>query len=98
MSKSVYVMDTPKTCEECQFFRGSSVGEWFVCALNQTGITKAYFNKTRSDKCPLVDIPERKEEIEPADEPIHNESVLLGVAVGWNECLDHILGGVDEND
>lgn len=97
MSKSVYVMDTPKTCEECQFFRCSSVGEWFVCALKQTGITKAYFNKTRSDECPLVDIPERKDEIEP-EELIHNESAILGEAVGLNECLDHILGGDDEND
>lgn len=96
MSKSVFVMDTPVNCEQCMWFRCSNVGEWFQCGLDYHGITKPYFSNTCSAKCPLLDIPERKDEFE--KDLVHHESVALGEATGWNKCLEYILNGGKENE
>lgn len=64
--------------------------------LQRWRMVSVWFSNTRSAKCPLLDIPERKDEFEM--DVVHHESVALGEAIGWNKCLEYILNGGKENE
>lgn len=90
MSKSVLVMDTPKTCMRCPF--GLIVGDYFFCAItiDKDGAAKqirgALYGVKKQDWCPLMDLPEKDNFDDPYDE------YYTGYRDGWNRCLEGIVG------
>lgn len=84
MSKSVLVINTPKYCALCVLRSG--VYHQF-CRVNNRDITDL---SIRPDWCPLKPLPEKKEYIVPIDNVESQKDII---AVGWNACIDEIVGG-----
>lgn len=90
MSKSVLVIDTPKTCMRCPF--GLIVGDYFFCAItiDKDGATNQIrgdlYGVKKQDWCPLMDLPEKDNFDDPYDE------YYTGYRDGWNRCLEEIVG------
>lgn len=82
--KAILVLDKmPKSCANCRLKRG------LFCGENGNSLYDyIHYNDKPSDKpdwCPLRPLPERK----PKD---NSNEVNLGFELGWNACLDEILG------
>ena len=101
MSKSVLVMETPKSCYNCPF--GTEYYDIYIykgnCELAEhlgkimTLLTEEYYgfeSKSRPEWCPLKPLPEKKEYIVPIDNVESQKDII---AVGWNACIDEITGG-----
>nr|DAV40173.1 MAG TPA: hypothetical protein [Caudoviricetes sp.] len=106
MSKSVLVIDTPKSCYNCPF--GTEYYDIYIykgnCELAEhlgkimTLLTEEYYgfeSKSRPEWCPLKPLPEKKEYIVPNDNVESQKDII---AVGWNACLRKITETSDENE
>ena len=106
MSKSVLVIDTPKSCYNCPF--GTEYYDICIykgnCELAEhlgkimTLLTEEYYgfeSKSRPEWCPLKPLPEKKEYIVPNDNVESQKDII---AVGWNACLRKITETSDENE
>lgn len=84
MAKVMLIMDKPTTCSECK-----------LCGFDGVCHAVHEFCQYRFDKkqewCPLREVPQKKEEFEM--DIIHHESLDLGKRIGYNACIDEILGG-----
>lgn len=99
MSKSILVVNTPKTCVDCIFcqeYRTKS-REYAYCYVtngdsenDMKPIDCIYgYRQSKPDWCPLKPLPEK-----------------IGIALdelnsytdGWNACIDAIVGGGDFDD
>ena len=85
MSKSILMMDTPKTCENCYMLSHNYCN--FQCLITGELIEKS---TNRPNWCPLKPLPEKKEYIVPIDNVESQKDII---AVGWNACIDEITGG-----
>ena len=91
MSKSVLVIDTPKTCMRCPF--GLIFGDYFFCAItiDKDGAVKQIrddlYGVKKQDWCPLKPLPEKMTGVAQTD---HWNSIKEG----WNGCIDEITGEV----
>ena len=85
MSKAILVLDKPNSCSECPLF-GNHYSDMCCYALNNREINYPYPKDFVQDWCPLREPPERREEDYCLDE------FEEGLACGWNECIDEILG------
>ena len=87
MRKAVLVLDEmPDMCTECQF--SIYAGRYYCTAINRELEGYPFINKP--DWCPLKALPEKKSEWEM--DVIEFESHDLGEHVGWNKCVDYLLG------
>lgn len=88
MAKTVLVMDDmPECCADCYcgYFERSTKELNLVCGATGEDAN----NVGKPDWCPLLELPERKEEL-----PVEKyEFGGLGKVFvsGWNTCLDEIL-------
>lgn len=92
--KSIYVMDTPKACDECPL---SLEIEKEVGTIICRGCEKYSVNSNSTEKpdwCPLKEVPE-KDQSHLGWYPL---SYVYGRAEGWNACIDEILKGSDSYD
>lgn len=93
MSKSVLVIDTPKSCAVCPLLNGSD-----ECSMQDAD---ANFNADGfaqlAEGCPLKRVPEKKEVCGEYPQP---DGIVPSYKVGWNACIDNILkeGGVSEQN
>lgn len=98
MSKSVLVIDTPKSCYNCPF--GTEYYDIYIykgnCELAEhlgkimTLLTEEYYgfeSKSRPEWCPLKPLPEEKEE------EYWRSKLSLAWIRGWNTCISKIKGG-----
>lgn len=98
MSKSVLVIDTPKSCYNCPF--GTEYYDIYIykgnCELAEhlgkimTLLTEEYYgfeSKSRPDWCPLKSLPEKS--------TTENDMTdyQCGMVDGRNQCIDEIAGG-----
>lgn len=97
MSKSVLVIDTPKSCYNCPF--GTEYYDIYIykgnCELAEhlgkimTLLTEEYYgfkSKSRPEWCPLKPLPEKMTGVVQTD---HWNSIKAG----WNGCIDEITRG-----
>lgn len=82
MEKAILIMDMPERCNNCYAAYMSTTGE-FICRASREKIPPK--PRKRPDWCPLRELPEKKE----LYLSINNEK---GYCVGFNDCLDDILG------
>lgn len=97
MSKSILVIDTPKTCVDCIFCQEyrTKNREYAYCYVtnwdsenDMKPIDCIYgYRQSKPDWCPLKSLPEEYHE-----DYYHNEW-KDGYADGWNDCLREIMGG-----
>lgn len=83
MSKSILVMDTPKTCENCYMLSHNYCN--FQCLITGELIEKS---TNRPNWCPLKPLPEKS--------TIENDMTdyQCGLVDGRNQCIDEITGEV----
>ena len=84
-SKSILVIDTPNNCEECNIIYLQRCGE-STCDSSDWS--------RRPSWCPLRPLPPRKNNNE--SEMVGCLQMDIGYTLGWNSCLDEIVG--DNND
>lgn len=82
MNKSILIMNTPENCYKCLLNNN------FFC--NATNICVVKFIDSRPDWCPLKQLPERYDKVSCDGSPFYHMSV------GWNNCIDEILGDNDD--
>ena len=87
MSKSVLVMKTPENCYSC-CLRREHIRNLPYCSVNLKGIKDS---SVEPDWCPLKPLPEKKEYIVPIDNVESQKDII---AVGWNACINAIIGNV----
>lgn len=83
MSKAILIMDMPESCGECEYHDIRMDGT-IRCIVCKEHMGESASICGRADWCPLRELPEKKEPIlyEPDD-----------YYIGYNDCLDDILGG-----
>lgn len=85
MSKSVLVVNTPRKCIGCQFFKSTYSLHCILASGNIEDI------ESKPDWCPLKPLPEKN--------TTENDMTdyQCGMADGRNQCIDEITGG-DSDD
>lgn len=94
MSKSILVIDTPKTCLDCKFCRELHEGIEACCEISDEPDDKELcrmievdYCQEKPNWCPIRDLPEKKEENK------YNNSYEKGMKDGFNTCINEILKG-----
>ena len=90
MSKAMLIMDMPNGCIECPLCYNE---DFPMCEAGGRRIKEDNIEK-RQEWCPLKEVPQKKAEFDM--DIIHHESLDLGKRIGYNACIDEILGG-EEN-
>ena len=94
--KAILVMEMPKSCDKCPLFSGHYSD--MACRGNGGTIDYPYPDDKVQDWCPLVPMPERKEErCGLCEKDVSRNSKRGGektdmFAAGFNACLDAIEG------
>ena len=78
MSKSILVMDTPKNCYECPLNNNHFCDATNNCTLKYVDCKPRW--------CPLKEVPNRYDNVS------CDGSSFYHMSVGWNSCIDEILG------
>lgn len=87
------VMDMPESCSMCKFlYEFQDIKKCQLMNVLNNGasrLSQNTFTEKRHEKCPLRELPEKKEELSVEE----YEFGGLGKAFvsGWNACLDEIL-------
>ena len=103
MSKSFYILDTPKNCLRCDCchskdydYQKSIDGEKF-CGIENMNVDDYcdYVNPRKPDWCPLKEIPKEKEKIVFCGNGVLgiNEAFRNQFNRGFNACLEQIING-----
>lgn len=91
MSKSVLVIDTPKSCENCYMLSHNYCN--FQCLITGELIEKS---TNKPDWCPLKPLPEKMKVTGLYNgEYFKAGGKLPSYKIGWNDCIDEITGGMD---
>lgn len=87
MSKSVLVMNTPDTCDDCILARFIN-GKLACCATESIRWLDDNYMDKKSDWCSLKEMPERMREYS-----LHEYSGISEISYvrGYNDCFDSIL-------
>lgn len=84
MSKSIIIIDTPKTCAECRASYCADI--WYCYGGTYRRMLTSNEIYAKPDWCPLKEMPKRKglfAEMHQYDTDIHYE-------IGWNDCIEEI--------
>lgn len=103
MSKSVYVMDMPNNCMECEFCLEIDEGIEACCVIvSEPNNEDSYrevedYCQCKPDWCPLKPMPEKitVDELEAMDNP---KGYDCGYLDGWNGCIDVMCGEEQEDE
>lgn len=93
MSKAILVMDMPKSCDMCDFVTVDEKVGNMTCTnplSDEYGCDVTDYQKCRAKGCPLKELPNKKK-----DTSITNYKRYVQ---GWNDCIDRILEGSEEDE
>ena len=86
MSKGIIVIDIPETCGECICCESNPLEDYCRADKNEGHVE---WGNSPPVLCSIKPMPERDNKNYFPDE------FLDGMAIGWNNCIDVILGGSD---
>ena len=87
MAKAMLIMDMPSSCKKCLLRDYHKNKFCFQCrAIPLSEIEEEEVN-VRQDLCPLREVPQKK------DTNNCKTELYRGKCVGYNDCIDEILGG-----
>ena len=89
MSKSILVVDTPKSCMNCQFRAHNVLKHWCEQDKTQRLITENVLYLNKPEWCPLKPIPEKYDVLAAIE---NNPNYDPSYDIGRNDCIDKILG------
>ena len=81
MSKAILVMDMPDNCYKCP------LNSYHFCSLTGSCVVNLMNSNCRPNWCPLKTPPDKY------DKAYNDDSPLYHMSVGWNNCVDEVLGG-----
>lgn len=94
MAKAVLVIDIPESCSKCKFmyeFQGIKKCQLMNVLNNgDSKLSQSTFTQKRHDRCPLRELPEKKE-INYNKNHYMSNFWTGAKRVGWNACLNEIL-------
>lgn len=93
MSKAILVMDIPKSCDMCDFVTVDGMVGNMTCTnplSDEYGCDVTDYIDCRAGGCPLKEVPKKKK-----DTLMTNYSRYVR---GWNDCIDRILEGSEEDE
>lgn len=93
MSKSMLVVDTPKSCGECKLNYCNHYNDYY-CSLTGEFIYLYLNTDTKSLYCPLLPLPEKKDlthYIQRGDAKSMTHLVQYMHDQGWNDCVNEII-------
>lgn len=104
MSKSVFVIDTPKTCVDCIFCQEYGIGskKYAYCYVtngdsenDMKPIDCIYgYRNSKPEWCPLKPLPEKMKVTGVyGREYFQSNGKMHSYKIGWNDCVDAITGG-----
>ena len=82
MAKAMLIMDMPSRCAECQLILEDMTSA--ICFGSDVNTIDVEWEKEKPTWCPLRSVPQKKTELTMFD---------IGEAMGYNACIDEILGG-----
>lgn len=85
MSKAILVMDMPSSCAECQLILEDMTSA--ICFGSDVNTIDVEWEKKKPTWCPLREVPQKK------DTDNCKTELYRGKCVGYNACIDEILGG-----
>lgn len=89
MNKAILIIDMPKSCGKCPLCQGVAIDGQYVCSIFDKDSNEQGYEYGKYDKsawCPLQEPPERQMVWCDDDD----------WSIGYNACLDWILG--EDND
>ena len=90
--KAILILDKmPENCMECPLrFKDGDTDDWFRfrCHMSTDQIPK----EGRLNNCELKPLPEKVETPKIIQEQIDGWHKLAGEYIGWNACIDELLG------
>ena len=86
MSKSILILDTPKSCGDCRFCDYIEPIKHSICTADPARMFKmnvegAIYSILVDERCPLRPLPKKK-----------TVDVDVISDLGWNDCIDEITG------
>lgn len=90
MPKAMLIMDMPNGCDGCPICQGIATDGDFVCSIrDKDGNEQGFYDGEyeRPSYCPLRELPKKK------DTDNCKTELYRGKCVGYNSCIDEILGG-----
>lgn len=94
MTKAILIMNMPESCSECKFlyeFQGIKKCQLMNVLHNGASrLSQNTFAEKRHEKCPLRELPEKKETVH-SQECYDNSYWTDEMKAGFNACLDKIL-------
>ena len=87
MSKAILVMDMPQYCDECDLHYERDCSDY--CSIGNEYIDINVL-KSKPKWCPLKEVPQKRKETS-----ITNYKRYVQ---GWNDCIDRILEGSEEDE
>lgn len=99
MSKAMLIMDMPSCCSNCELKVLPNPWSFMIC-----GKTKKHIDTSnqRPKWCPLREVPSKREkghclkvaiENDCYDDTVQDDAWCEGYDVGYNACIDEMLGG-----
>jgi hypothetical protein len=80
MAKAMLIMDMPSSCNECELKVLPNPWSFMICGKTKKHIERG---NQRPTWCPLREAPQKMEKYHKYD----------AIALGYNACIDEILGG-----
>ena len=77
MAKAMLIMDMPSNCYECE------LNNYHFCFVTSDNVERYRNTEYKPTWCPLREVPQKMEKYHEHDE----------IALGYNACIDEILGG-----
>ena len=87
MNKSILVIDTPKYCYCCKFYKVLHQ----MCSVNHDYINVEDVHLKKPNSCPLRPLPKKKPTKDTDKNVIYGKNADA-INRGWNACLDEITG------
>lgn len=94
MTKAILIMNMPESCSECKFlYEFQGIKKCQLMNVLNNGVSRLSqntFTEKRHEKCPLRELPEKKETVH-SQECYTNSYFTDEMNAGWNACIDEIL-------
>lgn len=96
--KAILVIDKPENCDDCQLMHSYYDHDYgWIKKCVGSGVNDCIvFKKKLEDYCPLKPIPKKKPTLNTYVVEDMKKQIVDIHSVGWNDCIDELLGAEDE--
>ncbi len=97
MSKSILILDTPRSCGDCRFCDYIEPIKSSICTADPTRMFKmkvegAIYSILVDERCPLRSLPAK------TGQSASCKDIAEACRLGWDMCIDTITGDADADN